>query len=262
MKKFLPVFLVLLFAPPFLTLQALAGGDAKNILLESETRHRSKSMEYEGELAVTREGKTRSKAWRSYREGYSADAKVLIRFTGPPEVKEVGFLSLARPGRNADQWLYLPSMKRERRIYSQDRDTSFVGTDFSYEDMEEFDHRKYEAKVTGEETLDGVLCHVIEAVPAGKGLETSYEKRVLYLRKDILYLVREELYRPGDKKPSKVLTLGDITETGGRHVARKLEMEDRKKESVTLVVLKNVSFDKPQPPDRFTIRNLTREGSD
>lgn len=262
MKKFRIPALLFLFSLAFTTSAALADGEANKLLLESETRHRSKSMEYEGELTVTRDGKERKKSWKSYREGYSSEAKVLIRFTGPPEVNKVGFLSLARAGKNADQWLYLPSMKRERRIYSQDRDTSFVGTDFSYEDMEEFDYRKYDSKIIGEEIMNGVPCVVIEARPAEKSLETSYEKRVLYLRKDILYLVREDLYRPGDKKPSKTLNLGEITEKGGHHVAHRLEMEDRTKASVTVVNLRGVTLDREQPAERFTLRNLTREGVD
>lgn len=241
-----------------------AGADEARALLEaSEARHRTASLQYSGELTVvSKEGKTRTKAWKSYREGYAGDAKVLVRFTAPPEVRGVGFLSLGRSGRNADQWLYLPSMKRERRIASQDRDASFVGTDFSYEDMEEFDHGKYAVKLLGEETLDGLPCHVVEARPEEKSGRSVYVRRVLYLRKDILYLVREDLFREKEDLPAKRLLLSDIVLQDGHWLARKLEMSDLSKGSRTTVTLRDASFDRPQPTDRFTLRNLNREGGD
>ncbi|GAB7027831.1 outer membrane lipoprotein-sorting protein [Geotalea toluenoxydans] len=246
------------------TTLALAAPDARTLLKESEARHRTKTQQYSGNLAVVnKDGKVRKKGWKSYRQGYAGDAKTLTRFTEPPEVKGVGFLSLSRPaGQNDDQWLYLPSMKRERRIATQDRDASFVGTDFNYEDMEEFDHEKYKVAMQGEQTVDGQLCYVITAIPLESGGKSVYEKKVLYLRKDILYLLREDLFRKGDKQPSKIFTLSDLQNVEGHWVAKKWEMSDLKKGSKTTVILKEITFDKPQPAGRFTLQNLNREGGD
>jgi len=243
---------------------AVAAPDARALLKESESRHRTRTQQYAGDLTVvSKEGKVRKKGWRSYREGYAGDAKNLIRFTDPPEVKGVGFLSLSRPGaENPDQWLYLPSMKRERRIAPQDRDASFVGTDFNYEDMEEFDHEKYRVALQGEETVEGQACYVISAVPLDKGTGSVYQKLVLYLRKDILYLIREELYPKGEREPAKRLVLADLKNVEGHWVAARMEMSDLKKGSRTTVSLKQISFNRPHPPGRFTLQNLTREGGD
>ena len=240
------------------------GADARALLKESENRHRTKTQQYAGNLTVVnKEGKVRRKGWKSFREGYAGDARNLIRFTDPPEVRGVGFLSISRlAGQNPDQWLYLPSMKRERRIASQDRDASFVGTDFSYEDMEEFDHIKYKVALQGEQTVDGQPCHVITATPLESGGKSVYEKKILYLRKDILYLLREDLYRKGEKDPAKRLILSDIQSIDGHWVAKKMEMSDLKKGSRTTVFLKEIAFDKPQPANRFTLQNLNREGGD
>lgn len=237
--------------------------DARELLEKSEAMHRNSSLAYSGELAVvSRDGKVRSKSWSSYREGFAGEAKVLVRFTSPPEVKGVGFLSLGRTGKNADQWLYLPSMKRERRIAAQDRDSSFVGTDFSYEDMEEFDHRKYEVELMGDETVGGEPCYVVEALPAKDSGRTAYARRLLYLRKDILHLVRVDLFRADAKTPSKRLVLSEISQVEGRWIAHRLEMSDLAKGSRTTVVLKSVAVDRGHPADRFTLKNLTREGGD
>jgi len=238
--------------------------DARALLKESESRHRTRTQQYAGELTVVnKDGKVRKKGWKSFRQGYAGDAKNLIRFTDPPEVKGVGFLSLSRPrGENPDQWLYLPSMKRERRIATQDRDASFVGTDFNYEDMEEFDHEKYKVALQGEQNVAGQPCYVIMATPLEKGGKSVYEKKVLFLRKDILYLLREDLYLKGEKEPGKRMILADIQSIDGHWVARSMEMSDLKKGSKTTVLLKEIAFDRPQAANRFTLQNLNREGGD
>ncbi|MBJ6802146.1 outer membrane lipoprotein-sorting protein [Geomonas propionica] len=265
-KGFKPLLLLLAAALllPLPSTPTFAGTDARSLLKESESRHRTKTQQYSGDLTVVnKEGKIRKKGWNSYRQGYAGDSKNLIRFTDPPEVKGVGFLSLPRPGSdNPDQWLYLPSMKRERRIAPQDRDASFVGTDFNYEDMEEFDHEKYKVSLQGEETVGGQPCWVITAIPLEKGSKSIYQKLILYLRKDILYLVREDLIRKGDKEPAKRLILSDIKNVEGHYVAARMEMTDLKKGSHTTVTLKQISFNRPQPTSRFTLQNLTREGGD
>lgn len=243
---------------------AWAGPDARTLLKESENRHRTKTQQYAGNLkVVNKDGKVRKKGWQSFRQGYAGDAKNLIRFIDPPEVKGVGFLSLARSaGQNPDQWLYLPSMKRERRIATQDRDASFVGTDFNFEDMEEFDHEKYKVVLQSEQTVDGQPCYVITATPLEGSGKSVYEKKILYLRKDILYLLREDLYLKGDRQPGKQFVLSDLQNIDGHWVARKMEMSDVRKGSKTTVVLKEIAFDKPQPVGRFTLQNLNREGGD
>ncbi len=237
-----------------------AADEARKILGEMESRHRTKTQEYTGDLVVvSKEGKERRKGWRSFREGFAGDAKQLIRFTDPPEVRGVGFLSVGRPAGTPDQWLYLPSMKRERRIASQDRESSFVGTDFSYEDMEEFDHTKYEVAQLADTTLDGQPCLVIEARPKER---SAYEKRILTIRKDILFMVRGEAFRKGEKDPAKRLVFSEIQQIDGHWVARKMEMLDLRKGSRTTVLLKGIAFDRPQSADRFTLQNLNREGGE
>jgi hypothetical protein len=243
---------------------AAAGPDPKALLRESESRHRTKTQEYTGDLTVVnKDGKVRKKGWKSFREGYAGDAKNLIRFTDPPEVKGVGFLSISREtGKTPDQWLYLPSMKRERRIASQDRDASFVGTDFNYEDMEEFDQAKYKVSLAGEQVESGQACYVIDAFPSASGVASVYEKKVIWLRKDILFITRMDYYRKNEKDPVKRLILSDIQNVDGHYVARTMIMNDLKKGSRTTVNLKGIAFDRPQPPGRFTLQNLNREGGE
>lgn len=257
LRPVVPLLLLLLLP------RGAAADEARDLLVKSEERHRTKSQEYEGDLAVTaKDGKERRKSWRSYRLGYAGDSKLLIRFTAPPEVRGVGFLSLPRPGKNPDQWLYLPSMKRERRIAAQDRSASFVGTDFNYEDMEELDHGKYDVRLLAEETVAGQACFVVEARPRSEAGRSLYEKKLLFLRKDILYLVRMDLFRPGEKEAGKRLLLEDVALVDGHHVAKRMTMHDLGKGSTTVIRLEKLAFDRPQPEGRHTLQNLVREAGD
>jgi hypothetical protein len=257
LQRLLPCLLLL----PNLSTRA---DEARDLLVRSEDRHRTKSQEYEGDLVVTaaKDGRERRKSWRSYRLGYAGDSRMLIRFTAPPEVKGVGFLSLPRRGKNPEQWLYLPSMKRERRIATQDRSASFVGTDFNYEDMEELDHEKYDVKLLADATVAGQPCRVVEARPRPDAGKSLYEKKLLFLRKDVLYVARMDLFRPGENEPGKRLLLEDVTLVDGHHVARKMTMQDLGKGSTTVIRLEKLAFDRPQPEGRFTLQNLVREGGD
>jgi hypothetical protein len=153
-------------------------------------------------------------------------------------------------------------MKRERRIAAQDRSASFVGTDFNYEDMEELDHGKYDVKLLPEETVGGQPCFVIEARPRAEAGRSLYERKVLFLRKDIHYLVRMDLFRPGEKEPGKRLLLEDVALVDGRHIARRMTMQDLAKGSTTVIRLEKLAFDHHQPEGRFTLQNLLREGGD
>ena len=254
-----------LLAPLLLAALALPApaDEARDLLVRSEERHRTKSQEYEGDLVVTsKDGKERRKGWRSWRLGYAGDSRMLIRFTAPPEVKGVGYLSLPRPGKNPDQWLYLPSMKRERRIAAQDRSASFVGTDFNYEDLEELDHEKYDVRLLDGESVAGQPCHVVEARPRSGAGKSLYERKVLFLRKDILYLVRMDLFRAGEKEPGKRLLLEEVSLVDGRHVAKRMAMQDLAKGSTTVIRLEKLAFDRPQPEGRHTLQNLVREAGD
>lgn len=153
-------------------------------------------------------------------------------------------------------------MKRERRIATQDRSTSFVGTDVNSEDTEELDHGKRDVRILADETVKGQACWVIEARPRAEAGRSLDEKRLLFLRKDIVDLVRTDLVRPGEKEPGKRLLLEDVALVDGHHVARRMTMQDLGKGSTTVIRLEKLAFDRQQPEGRFTHQNFVREGGD
>jgi hypothetical protein len=86
-------------------------------------------------------------------------------------------LSHARVGEDAEQWLYLPSLNRVKRIAANNRTGAFVGSEFSFEDLTANEGRKYVWRLVGNEPCGALSCFVVEAKP--KDASSAYSKRVL-----------------------------------------------------------------------------------
>jgi hypothetical protein len=186
--------------------------------------------------------------------------KTISFFLSPAEVKGTGFLQLAHKSGDDDQWLYLPELKRTRRITSNLRDQSFMGTDFSYRDLEilneirNWTEKDAPAKVTGEEVVDGKPCHVIELAPTQEG---GYSKIVVWMDKELLVSRKMDFHDKGGKHV-KTLLQGDVRDVGAVPTAHHLEMKNVEKGSSTDVKLTEVKYDSGLSEDLFTERQLKR----
>ena len=181
-------------------------------------------------------------------------AKTLLRFTEPADIEGTGFLSIEHKGRPDDQWLYLPAMGKSRRIASSEKSKSFLGTDFTYEDLGDWEIDDYEHRLLREEKLDGADCWVIESTSKGKG---SYSKLITWIRKDNYVGVKIEFY-DADGELLKVLTTGDIVQIDGIWTVKKLVMKNVQKGSKTILELTDVKYNQGLKDDLFTITNLER----
>lgn len=105
--------------------------------------------------------------------------KTLIVFDQPRDVKGTAFLSYTHKVGPDDQWLYLPALKRVKRISSNNKSGPFVGSEFAYEDLSSQEVEKYTYKYLGEETLEGIDCFVIERYPVDP--KSGYTRQVVWI---------------------------------------------------------------------------------
>lgn len=231
--------------------------DARQIVEESQRRGRANSQRYEGVLEVMgSNNKVSKKSWSSLRIGSYGDSKAVIRFTAPAEVKGVALLVVNHPDRASDQWMWTPSIARDRRIALQDRSTRFFGTDFSFEDLEERDSHQYEYKLSGEEAIDGAPCWRIEARPR-ESKSSQYDLSRIWIRKDNYVpaqyenFVKDQLVRR--------LKQSDIANVQGIWTARVLEMNDLRRKSRTTLRIEKLQYNVPMKDDDFTVQALRRE---
>lgn len=126
----------------------------------------------------------------------------LIMFDAPADVKGTAVLSHAKIGDDDEQWLYLPSAHRTRRISSSNKAGAFAGSEFSFEDLTGNDGRKYDWRLTGTEACGSLTCFVVEATP--KDPTSAYSKRILRIDNVEFRIQTIEFF---DRKNTKLKTL-------------------------------------------------------
>ncbi len=128
--------------------------------------------------------------------------KSLSIFDAPKDIKGTAFLSYTHSVVPDDQWLYLPALKRVKRIASANKSGPFVGSEFAYEDLASQEVDKYTYKWLRDEPLDGRECFVIEAYPVYEN--SGYTRQVVWLDKAMYQPIRIDYY---DRKNAELKSL-------------------------------------------------------
>lgn len=128
--------------------------------------------------------------------------KSLTIFDDPKDVKGTAFLSYTHALTPDDQWLYLPALKRVKRISSANKSGPFVGSEFAYEDLTSQEVEKYTYKWLRDEMLDGKNCFVIERYPAYE--HSGYTRQIAWIDQEIYRPLKVEFY---DRKNALLKTL-------------------------------------------------------
>jgi len=123
--------------------------------------------------------------------------KALIIFDTPRDVKGTAFLSFTHAIKPDDQWLYLPALKRVKRISSSNKSGPFMGSEFAYEDISSQEIEKYKYKFIKDEDLNGRAAFVNERYPQYK--HSGYTRQIAWIDKQMYQPLKVEFYdRKGD----------------------------------------------------------------
>jgi outer membrane lipoprotein-sorting protein len=201
---------------------------------------------------IDKKGRSRNRAITSFRMG---DDKSIMWFQEPADVKGSSFLRISHDERDDDMWLYLPAFGKVRRIASSAKNGSFMGSDFTYEDMGDRKVKDYDYEILGSEELDSRLCWKIQSVPK-KGVVTDYSKSVLWVWQDQFMVIKGDLYdKRGGLKKKMIVT---PFQSGKYWIAEKLVMENLKRKGKTRISFQNIQVDTGLKDDLFNSRQLTR----
>lgn len=129
-------------------------------------------------------------------------SKGLIKIESPADLKGVGLLSHENPNGEDDQWLYLPALKKTKRIAGAGKKGRFIGSDFSYEDLSPKDIEDFTYQFLREEPCDDGLCDVVQAT--SKDPKSSYSKTISWVRQDNHQTIKMQLF---DEKGAHVKTM-------------------------------------------------------
>jgi hypothetical protein len=227
--------------------------DGLAVMNEVDKRRRTASEYSEGIITVDEKGRTKQKAWRSWRLGWGPEAKGLIQFQEPAEVKGVGLLTLSHANRPAEQWFYAPAIDRDRRVAKQEKSTRFLGTHFTYEDMEERNVDAYVYTLDGEDAVSALPCFKVEAVPKPEE-ESQYSKLVFHVLKDRFVTIKVEAYVDGALR--RVFDGSDVRDESGIPIVHAWSLTDANRPGVTRLTVANVHVNPKVAAELFTVAGM------
>ncbi len=169
----------------------------------------------------------------------SVGDKSLVFFDNPNDIKGTALLSHANILDPDNQWLFLPALKRVKRISSSNKSGPFVGSEFAFEDFTALELNKYDYNWLREETIDGIAADVIERTPRYEN--SGYSRQVSWVDRDIYQVRRVEFYnRRGDLL--KTLELKDYREYDGFWRSHRFEMVNHRTGKSTDLIYRDYDF--------------------
>ena len=211
---------------------------------------------------IDKAGKTRVREIAQYNMKDGTTKKGVTVFRSPKDVAGVSYLTFDYPDnpdgspKDSDSWLYLPAMKKVRRVSGSSKDDDFQGTDFTYDDMGDRSVGKDTFAILGEDTVDGIPCWKLECTAKDKGAKIS--RRVLWVGKDNYVTYKGEYYDKQNKL-FKTMECQDIVQIDGYWTTQKMIMTTLSTSHKTIYEIKDIQYDNDINPAFFTVSALERE---
>ncbi len=206
---------------------------------------------------INKSGKERIRKIKQFTKDMGDVEKSIMFFQSPADVKNTSFMSWTYDdeSKSDDQWIYLPALKKVKRISSDSKSDYFMGSDFTYDDLGDRKLDDDTHKLIGEETIDGVDYYRVESIP--KDEEYMYSKTKTWIRKDNFIGLKKEFYDE-DEELLKILKIKKFEEISGFIVITRSEMENVQKNHRTTMVLGNVEINTNIPTSKFSERMMMR----
>ncbi len=261
----LTVFLMLLYTVPC---ACADNPEARAIMEKVDARDDGDNQISDMEMIlIDKRGSERVRKIHTFSKDKGEDSLKLMFFQHPADVKDTAFLTYDYddPDKDDDQWLYLPALRKTKRIASTDKSGSFMGSDLTYSDMtsrnlEDYDYTFYEK--LKETEVNGVKTWVIWSIPRSKDImeETGYEKSLLFVRQDNFFVIRAKQW-VCDGGYLKYMDVKNIERIEGIWVATEMHVTKKKgKDTVhkTILKLRDVKFNQNLDYDLFTVRRMEK----
>lgn len=204
------------------------------------------------------QGNTKSRIIEEWSmEGEDDLNRLVIVFHRPASVQGTRFLVVENEDRDDDQWIYLPALDRVRRIAASEGDQSFMGTDFTYDDLETREVDEDTHELLREETFAGRETYVVESVPKDPS-SSQYSRRIQWVAKDIWVPLKVEFY-DADDELLKTLTVEELEEVQGIWTPMTSVMENVQSGHSTRLEVEQTRYNENLNPSLFST-NFLRTG--
>lgn len=256
LKNLLIISLFIAFGA--LQAQSLTG---RQIMQKALNKSSWKDMVGQVTLILTNErGQQRIRKIKMFsRKRNANESDMLMRFVAPADVKGTAFLIIEHQNSDDDRYLYLPALRRIKRIASSGKGGNFMASDFTYYDIGKPKLNDWKYKRLADEKIDGYDCFKIECLPASKQIakDTGYGKIIRLIRKDIFVTIRSEYYDRSNRL-WKILTVPKVEKISGVWFQTDMIMKDVQNKHQSEMKFTNIKVNQNIPAQFFSQRYLQR----
>jgi hypothetical protein len=267
---YLPLLFCLVLVGQMLAAPGLCADDpeARAIMERVDARDDGDNQTADMEMIlIDRSGGQRVRKIAAFTKDKGVDTMRLMFFLHPADVKDTAFLTIDYddPAHDDDQWLYLPALRKTKRIATTDKSGSFMGSDLNYADMtdremEDYAYRFYEKG--REQIFDGVKTWAIWAIPRSKKVvgETGYEKELAFVRQDNDFIIRS-IHWVENSADLKYMVVNRLERIDGIWVATDMQVTRKTGKQVvhkTVLKLDRVRFNQDLDEAIFSLRQMEK----
>lgn len=221
------------------------------------------TREFSVEL-TDRSGKQRIEKTIAYRRYFGDEKRTIIFYTDPTRIRGTGFLTFdySDPALDDDQWLYLPALRKVRRISASDRGDYFLGTDFTYEEIkkeQKIEAKDYRFETKGVEQVDGRELLVVEGTPLSE--EISMElgvSRVVWRIDPGIWMSRKTDYYDLNGNHARTALLEGVEVIDGYLTTTQIFVENHKTGHSSRISFRNTNYTSDVPESLFSQTRLRR----
>ncbi len=206
---------------------------------------------------INSRGSKRVRELKRFTKDLGRMEKKIMIFMSPADVRNTAFMtwSYDKSNRDDDQWIYLPALKKIKRISSDSKSDYFMGSDFTYDDLGDRHPSKDRHRLLREETLNGEECYVVESVPREKGY--MYSRTITWVIKN-KWIDLKKVFYDENNHLLKNLQRKKYRHIKGHWIILESEMQNVQKKHTTNMSLSDVSVDVGISNSMFTERRMRR----
>ncbi len=184
--------------------------------------------------------------------------RTMVRFEEPRDLRGTALLTVDHGDGSSDQWLYLPALHRVKRIAGATQTGSFMGSEFSYEDIRAMEVNRYTYRLIRSDTLDSMPAWLVER--RLKDLSSQYSRHLVWFDESEYRVLRIDFY-DSDDRLLKTLTLGDFRQYEGRFWRpQRMEMVNHRTGASTVLTWSTPAIGTGLDERDFEPRQLQRGG--
>jgi hypothetical protein len=244
---------------------SFAEEDAKQIMQKSQDAMTIDGSESISVLTIN-DGKGNKRVRKfssaSKRDVSKGVEKSIMRFLEPADVKGTGILTFDYESKEDDMWLYMPALRKVRRIISSEKTKTFMGSEFTNADITKPNIDEYTYKMVGNETIDKTECWKIEITPATKEISTAfgYSKKYVWIGKSDNVARRSEYYDLDGKllKEMIVKSIKLLDEKNKKYQTTDVSMVNKQNGRSSQFLIEKVIFNPNVKEEYFTTEYLQK----